>query len=172
MPSCPEGLGKGAREAIATRPRDPRRKDLADPCGGSRDMYALQVGAAPNHLPIMAARLLQEHRQDLSNAGLVELAFLLVQRQLQGSQTIGLHSLGNLAGGGCCGRAGALGIFEGVRLGKPDLIDKVERSLEVLIAFARKTDDEVGGECEIRASLAQALNDPPIGIGSMAPVHR
>src|SRR6266436_4982339 len=114
-------------------------------------MYALQVGAAPNHLPIVAARLFQ--------------------RPLQGGETIGLHSLGNLAGRGCCGRAGPLGIFEGVRLGKTDLVDKVERSPEVLVAFARKTDDEVGREGEIRAGQAQALNDVPIGIGSMTPVH-
>src|SRR6266404_8787582 len=134
-------------------------------------MYALQVGAAPDHLPIVATRLFQEHRQNFSDAGLVELAFLFVQRQLQGSETIGLRSLGNLAGSGCCGRAGPLGIFERVRLGKTDLVDEVERSLEVLIAFARETDDEVGRESEIRAGKAQALNDAPIGIGGMTPVH-
>src|SRR5882724_4417319 len=134
-------------------------------------MYALQVWAAPNHLPIVAPRPFQQHRQDFSNAGLVELAFLLVQRQLQGSETIGLHSLGNRARSRCCGRAGPLRIFEGVRLGKTDLVDEVERSLEVLVAFARKTDDEVGREGEIRAGQAQPLNDARIGIGSMTPVH-
>src|SRR5260370_18608138 len=131
-------------------------------------MYALQVGAAANHLPIVAARLFQEHRQDFSNAGLVELAFLLVQRPLQGGETIGLHSLGNLAGSGCCGRAGPLGIFERVRLGKTDLVDEVERSLEVLIAFARETDDEVGRESEIRAGKAQALTHAPIAIDAIS----
>ena len=98
--------------------------------------------------------------------------FCSVQQQLQGGEAIGLHSLGNLAGSGCCGRAGPLGIFEGVRLGKADLVDEVERRLEVLVAFARKTDDEVGREGEIRAGQAQALNDAPIGVGCMTPVHR
>src|SRR5438093_13467945 len=127
-------------------------------------MYALQVGTAPNHLPSVAARLFQEHRQDFSNAGLVELAFLLIQQQLQGAEAIGLHSLRNLAGSGCCGRAGSLGIFEGVRLGKTDLVDEVERRLEVLVALARKTDDKVGREGEIRAGEAKALDDAPIGV--------
>src|SRR5262249_14871119 len=139
-----DALGKRTPEAIGTRLRDQRWNDLAGSFDGCRDMYALQVRASSNHLPMVAARFFQEHGQDFSNAGFVELVFLLVQRMLQGGETVGLHSLRNLACGGCCGRAGPLGIFEGVRLGKTDLVDEVERRLEVLVAFARKTDDEVG----------------------------
>src|SRR5439155_13029623 len=107
-PSCPDRLGKGTREAISARPCDSHRDDLADAFCGCRDMYALQVGAPPNHLPIVTARLFYEHRQNFADTCLVELTFLLTQKQLQGGEAIRLHSLGNLAGGGCGGGAGPL----------------------------------------------------------------
>ena len=88
------GLGKPIRRGCWRSPRGsgPERSRRSGSAAAG-DMNALQIGAAPDELPVVPARLFEEHRQDAADAGLVEVALLLRQQQLQGGEPLGLHRL-------------------------------------------------------------------------------
>src|SRR5438876_171710 len=106
-------------------------------------MDALQVGAAPNQLSWVPARLFQQHGQNASDTGLVEGTLLPLQPLLQDGEPLRLHRLRNLAGNRCRRRAVTRRIFERKGLGKTDLADEIQGCLEIPVALARKADDKI-----------------------------
>src|SRR5437870_329674 len=104
-------------------------------------MDTLEIWAAPDELSLVPAWLFQEHRKHTPEAGLIEVALLPLQQQLQGGEPLGLHPFGNLAGDRCRRCAGPRRIFERKGLSEADLAREVERGLEIFVALARKSDD-------------------------------
>src|SRR6185295_15893592 len=66
---------------------------------------------------------------------------------------------------------GALGIAEREHDGKTDLFEEVERRLEVLVAFARKADDQVGREREVGPRGAQLADQIEVLGARVATAH-
>ena len=75
---------------------------------------------------------------------------------LQALEPLGFHLLGDLLRHLGGRRARPRRIFERERAGVADLLDQRERRVEILLALARKADDEVGGERHVRPRGAHA----------------
>ena len=91
----------------------------------------------------MAARFLDQDFALPAHHGRVEGGALGVEQILQACEPFLFHRLVNLFGQVGPGRAGTRRIFERIGAGEFDLTDEFERILEVLIGFARKSNDEI-----------------------------
>ena len=70
------------------------------------------------------------------------------------------------------GVPGASAIFERISRGVTDLVDDLQRRLEILLGLAREADDEVAGQSDVGAGGAHLLQYAKIGLGAVAAVHR
>ena len=115
---------------------------------------------------------IEKHAHPAALEAAVEGELLSVQQILQSGEPLLLdglrHLIAVLGGGG----AGTGRIFERISLGKTGFPHDIERFFEIRVGFARKTDDKVGRKRQIRPRFPQALDDPPILIPPMPPVHR
>ena len=120
----------------------------------------------------MPARLFEQHRQYAADAGLVEVALLLCQQRCKAASRSAFTCSGDLVRGRAAGVPGPRRIFEGEGLREADLADQIERRLEIRVALAGIADDEIGRKREIGPRRAQPLDDAPIVVGGVPPVHR
>ena len=78
------------------------------------------------------------------------------------------HVVGQLGGGGA--RARAVDEAEGVV--EADLVDQAHGVLEVLVGLAGEADDEIRGQADVRARLAQAPDLALVLPGGVAALHQ
>ena len=151
--SCRRHPRQHPREAVLAGARDQRRDDLADPLGGGGQMHALQIGAAADELAAVAARLFQQHRQDAADAGRVEARAAAAPAAPAGSA-----SRSALTGSGTWSAAAAAGVpGRGEYLNenawaKPISPTRSRVARKSVVALARKADDQIGGQRQIRAA--------------------
>ena len=70
-----------------------------------------------------------------------------------------LHLVGNLVAHRRRFGAGARRVDEGKGAVEPDRLDRVERCSEVFLGLARKADDQIGREREVRDGGAQLVDE-------------
>ena len=94
------------------------------------------------------------------------------QRVLQPNQLLFLDRFRDLAGQRRGRGAWTGGIFEREGLGVADLPHQLQGLFELAVALARKADDEVAGQGDIRPRAADPLHQAQIVFGRVPPVHR
>src|SRR5512144_811540 len=135
-------------------------------------MHGLHVRTATDELARFAAAPVQQDRELPAETRMIERSLLSLEYLLQNGQPLRGHCLRDLPFGGRCGRARARAVLEGVGPGIAYRSDKPERGLEILVRFARKTNDEVGTQRQIGARRPQSIDEAAVVVGTMPAIHR
>ena len=109
--------------------------------------------------------------------GLADLRLDEVHRDLvlnleQAAHPVGLLLARRRVGHVCRFGAGALGIDEGEQLHVADLLDEVERLLEILLRLTRETDDDIAREGDAGNRLARVLDEFHVMLDGVMAVHQ
>ncbi len=120
----------------------------------------------------MAARLLEQHRQDLADAGAVESrAAAHAAGPASRCSRSSLTSSGTCPAIGCR-RAGTRAVLERERAGEADLAHQLQRRLEIGFALAGEADDEIRRQRQVGPRGAQPRDDAMVVGGTVAAIHR
>ena len=150
----------------------PRLDDAADQPRIALGVDRLQPRRLADQLAGLAARLGEQHRHRRARLGDIECPRLLAEQRLQRREPRILHRFGQLIAHCRTRRAGTAAVLERIGRRETDLLDQPHRVVEIGIALARKADDEVGRQSEIRPRRAQAIDEPEKKIAAVLAVHR
>ena len=146
----------------------PRLDDAADQPCTALGVDRLQPRRLADQLAGLAAGLGEQHRHRHARLGHIECPRLLAKQRLQRREPGNFHRFRQLIAHCRTRRAGTAAVLEGVGRRETDLLDQPHGVVEVAIAFARKADDEVGRQSEIRPRRAQAIDEPEKKIAAVA----
>src|SRR5258708_31663246 len=117
-------IGERTPQRVRQNFDDLHAAKLSNQWSGAIDMHRLQIGAAPNPLPLSAPRLFEQYRKRGASAALIEGILLLGEKRLQFLEPVVLHAIGNLPRRRRRGGSGPGAIFEGKGPGVTNLADQ------------------------------------------------
>ena len=165
-------LGERARQAIGARSRDQRWNDLADPFRSRRDVDALEIGAAPDELSFVSARLLQEHRQSATDAAALKSRCCLASSSCNAASRSDFTASGTWSSAEAAGVPGRGEYLKENAWAKPISSTRSSVARKSCSLSPGMADDQIRGKGEIGAGRAQALDNSSIVVRGVTPVHR
>src|ERR1700722_8240791 len=145
---------------------------LADQRSRPIGEYGLHMRRPSDKLALAPAGLLEQNIKALAHTGPIESLSLILDEVLKRSEAPSFRRFVNLAGHFGGGRPRSGRIFKGVGRREAHRSNESERLVEIGVGFAGITDDEVGGEGDVRARSAHARHNVEIVGDTVAAVHR